>query len=107
MKNSMQKLHSLKNNQPQALLETKDIIQNFILEAFDSKGRLFEDATCASGTTINSVYGKLREVAYKHFMRITKGYDTKTRAISKMYFISQVDGEIFENVRQEAVHYYK
>ena len=97
----------LAKEQPQALQDTKDVIENFVIEAFDDNGRLFEEASCQSGTTINTVYGKLREVAYKHFLKVTRGYDSKTRAVCKMYFISQVDGEIFENVRKEAIGYYK
>mmetsp|Transcript_14567 Transcript_14567/g.14518 ORF Transcript_14567/g.14518 Transcript_14567/m.14518 type:complete len:333 (-) Transcript_14567:270-1268(-) len=97
----------LKKYQSKAYSETIDIIQNFILDAFDEDGRLFEESNCQSGTTINTVYGKLREVAYKHLLRNGKNYDSKTRAITKMLFISKVDGEIFENVRQEAVYYYK
>lgn len=97
----------LEKTQPKALSDTKEVIQNFVLEAFDSKGNLLSDVNCQTGTIINTIYGKLREVAYKHFLKVTRGYDSKTRAITKMYFISIIDGEIFERVRREAVEKYK
>jgi hypothetical protein len=98
---------NLLKTEPQALIETKEVIQNFVLEAFDDNGKLLQDANCQTGTMVNSIYGKLREVAYKHFLKVTRGYDSRTRAITKMYFISIIDGEIFEKVRKEAVEQYK
>mmetsp|Transcript_8146 Transcript_8146/g.7728 ORF Transcript_8146/g.7728 Transcript_8146/m.7728 type:complete len:219 (+) Transcript_8146:35-691(+) len=102
-----EEINLLKRSQPKAYEETLEVIQNFILVAFNDNGKLFDDADCQNGTAINNVFGKLRVVAYKHFLRIIKKYDGKTRAVAKMLFISKVDGEIFEKVRLEAVGYYK
>jgi hypothetical protein len=100
-------LASLEKTQPAALAATKEVIQNFVLDAFDENGQLFRDTNCQTGTTINSVYGKLREIAYKHFLKAIRNYDAKTRAVTKMYFINKVDGEIFDRVRWEAISHYK
>jgi hypothetical protein len=100
-------LQKLEKDQPQVLKETQEIINNFILDAFDENGSLFQDASCQAGTTISTIYGKLREIAFKHLLKITKNYDAKTRALAKIYFINQVDVEIFERVRQETILHYK
>lgn len=86
-------LADFKKNEPKAYTCTQEIIQNFILDAFDEYGHLFKDSNCATGTMINTIYGKLREVAYKNFIREIRSYDSKTRAVAKIYFINQVDGE--------------
>jgi hypothetical protein len=96
-------LDKLKKEQPQAFNETNEVIQNFILDAFDEEGSLFRDASSKTGTTISMIYGKLREIAFKHLMKITRKYDSRTRALLKMHFIQKVDVEIFDKVRHEAV----
>jgi hypothetical protein len=100
-------LDSMKRDQPEAFTHTQEVIQNFIIDAFDEGGRLFRDSSSQAGTIINTVYGKLREVAFKHLLKTTKNYDAKTRAQAKIYFIHKVDGEIFKRVRKEAVVHYK
>eukprot|EP00345_Euplotes_harpa_P010831 CAMPEP_0168337242 /NCGR_PEP_ID=MMETSP0213-20121227/12052_1 /TAXON_ID=151035 /ORGANISM="Euplotes harpa, Strain FSP1.4" /LENGTH=470 /DNA_ID=CAMNT_0008342651 /DNA_START=23 /DNA_END=1435 /DNA_ORIENTATION=+ len=92
---------------PRAFEVTNQIIQNFILDGFDFDGTILKDVSCQTGTTISSVYGKLREMAYKNLMRVTKEFDTSVRLEAKIYFITVVDGEIFERVRNEAVNVYK
>lgn len=97
----------MQKTNPEAYQRTKDVIKNFIIDAFDEGGRLFRDSNTQAGTMINTVYGKLREIAYKNFLRELRGYDAKTRALAKIYFIHYVDGEIFDRVRREAVVHYK
>ena len=60
-----------------------------------------------TGTTINSVYGKLREIAYKNLLRVTREFDPSVKKEAIMYFIIKVDHNLFEQVRLEAVEMYK
>lgn len=102
----MEAIAEFEKCQPQALEITDKVIQNFIYDAFDEGGKLFRDFNSQAGTMINTVFSKLREVAFKHFLKETKGFDAKTRALAKIYFIHIVDGEVFSRVRKEAIDHY-
>ena len=107
MEEIQEMVSTFEKRQPKAFALTNEIIKNYIMEAFDDSGKLFKENNSQTGTTINSVYGKLREIAYKNLLRVSKEFEPCVRKEAIMYFIVKVDHDLFEQVRQEAVEMYK